>query len=168
MSRMRDAPGLVERHLMQLAELDGVGTEIYIEQEPGSSGKTVIEHYIKLLANRAVRGDPVTGPKIERAKLLSAKAAAGKVKVVEGTWLSDFFDECDAFPMGSHDDQVDAVSGALARLFGGSYDTAIAYFEQRNADPAHQKYVNEYMAELNGDAVDKYLDELNGTKKEDS
>lgn len=161
LQRMRDAPGLVEKRLVQVAEMDGQGTEIYIEQEPGSAGKTVIEHYIKLLANRAVRGDQVTGPKIERAKLLSAKAAAGKIKVVEGLWLGDFFDECDAFPMGSHDDQVDAVSGALARLFGGSYDTAIAYFE-RSATPQSQKAADDYLEYINGPAVDDYLKSLQG------
>ena len=31
-------------------------------------------------------------------------------------WLGDFGDEVEAFPNGSHDDQVDALSGAFSKL----------------------------------------------------
>lgn len=41
------------------------------------------------------------------------------MKLVRGTWINSFLDECELFPLGAHDDQVDAASGALAEL--GSY-----------------------------------------------
>jgi predicted phage terminase large subunit-like protein len=45
--------------------------------------------------------------------LTTSAAEAGNIRLVQGAWISDFLDEADAFPNGSHDDQVDAVSGAF-------------------------------------------------------
>ena len=36
----------------------------------------------------------------------------GNMVMVNGVWLTDFLDELESFPQGSHDDQVDALSGA--------------------------------------------------------
>jgi predicted phage terminase large subunit-like protein len=35
---------------------------------------------------------------------------------VRGAWNEDFFSELESFPEGSHDDQVDAASGAFKKL----------------------------------------------------
>jgi predicted phage terminase large subunit-like protein len=51
--------------------------------------------------------------KVERASIWSYRAEQGKVYLVEGSWNDAFVDECVAFPMGLHDDRVDAVSLAV-------------------------------------------------------
>jgi hypothetical protein len=38
------------------------------------------------------------------------------VRIVRAPWVADFNAECDLFPMGKHDDQVDAASGAFNKL----------------------------------------------------
>lgn len=51
--------------------------------------------------------------KITRASPWLARAEQGKVKVVRGAWNAAWLDEVCAFPEVRHDDQVDAVSGAV-------------------------------------------------------
>lgn len=115
--RLRATPGAVERAIRQTAELDGTGTLIYLEQEPGASGKSVVASYRRLLDGYAFRGVRSTGDKVTRAQPLSAQAEAGNVKLVRGGWIREALEEVVAFPAeGLHDDQVDAMSGALSQL----------------------------------------------------
>lgn len=120
--RVRERPRGVEHLIRQTAELDGTGVDLWIEQEPGASGVNTIDHYSReVLKGFAVRGQRATGSKVERANPLSAAAEAGNVRLVRGAWINIFLDELQSFPLGAHDDQVDAASGAMAKLnaFGG-------------------------------------------------
>lgn len=114
---MRGRPREVKRLVRQTAELDSLGVEIYMEQEPGSSGVSVIDDYRQLLDGFAFRGVPSTGNKEVRANPASSQAEAGNVRLLRGPWVSDFLAELEQFPDPSvHDDQVDAFSGAMAML----------------------------------------------------
>ena len=125
---VRVTPDGVEALIKQTAQRDGKQVPIVIEQEPGSSGKTVVSHYQRrVLVGWAVRGDKVTGPKLTRARPVSAAAEAGNLKIVQGPWVADWFDEAEAFPQGSHDDQVDAVSGAFAALSSSAWGVTEYY-----------------------------------------
>ena len=117
--RMRGTPAEVESLIKQTAMMDGLGTQIYIEQEPGASGVNTIYHYVtKVLGDYAVRGQRATGSKVERAGPVSSQAEVGNVKFLRGPWIGPFLDEIEAFPLGGHDDQVDGLSGAFMRLRG--------------------------------------------------
>jgi predicted phage terminase large subunit-like protein len=119
--RRRLNPGGVEGFVKATAEEDGKGVEVRLEQEPGSSGKAVVERYEReVLKGYVVRGKPSTGDKVERAKPFSAAVYNGNVNLVRGPWLSDYLDELEAFPAGGHDDMVDATSGAFDAVQGGS------------------------------------------------
>jgi predicted phage terminase large subunit-like protein len=111
--RDRLAPHDVEELVKETAYKDGRHVSIYIEQEPGSSGLYVIEHFAQLLKGFAVRGHRTTGSKVLRANPVSAHAQRGAIKLVRGPWINDFLDELEMFPGGTHDDQVDALSGAF-------------------------------------------------------
>ncbi len=111
--RARLAPHDVEELVKETANRDGRYVSIYFEQEPGSSGLYVIEHFAQLLRGFAVRGNKSTGSKVLRANVPSAHAQRGQIKLVRGPWISDFLDELEMFPGGKHDDQVDALSGAF-------------------------------------------------------
>jgi predicted phage terminase large subunit-like protein len=64
--------------------------------------------------------------KVTRARLLEARAAGGKViRPVDAPWWSEFAAEALFFPAGAHDDQVDALSGAVR--IGGTGATAISW-----------------------------------------
>jgi len=114
--RVRKKPGDVEALIRQTAQMDGIETQIYMEQEPGSSGKGVIATYAKLLAGYAFYGIPSSGSKTVRAQPFSAAASRGDVKVVNAVWLNAFLSELELFPNGVHDDQVDSASECYAQL----------------------------------------------------
>lgn len=104
----------------QTAELDGHGVAIWVEQEPGSGGKESAEVSVRNLAGFNVHAEPVTGAKEVRAAPFAAQCEAGNVRLVRGEWCSTFIDELTSFPSGAHDDQVDAVAGAFAKLTLGA------------------------------------------------
>lgn len=115
--RFRKRPEGVESEIRQAAELDGIRIPIWIEQEPGSSGKNTIANYQRsVLPQFRVKGERSTGSKAERAGPASSKAEARLVKLLRGEWIPAFLDEVEAFPNGAHDDQVDALSGAFKQL----------------------------------------------------
>jgi predicted phage terminase large subunit-like protein len=114
--RLRGSPRQVEEVVRQTAEEDGPDVQVWMEQEPGSSGVAVIDHYRRLLAGCTFQGQRSTGSKADRAAPLAAQAEGGNVKLLRGAWNKDFLDELEAFPFGKHDDQVDAASLALAQL----------------------------------------------------
>jgi len=119
--RFRGTPADNERRIQQIADTDGPKVQIRMEQEPGSSGADTIDHYARrVLAGYSFKGDRPTGPKTERAAIWASAAEQGNVWLVRGAWNTAFIDEAEAFPLGSHDDQIDAVSGAIRFLAGNS------------------------------------------------
>lgn len=129
--RGRWSPIRVENAMTQVAALDrkfaddyGIRRfEIMIEQEPGSSGKAIIDHYVRnVLLGYPAFGDRVTGPKEERARPWAAAVARKFVYLVLGTeegsatWIEPFRQEHRQFPQGEHKDQVDAAGGAFDRI----------------------------------------------------
>lgn len=114
--RVRASPASVERLVAQTAALDGRAVSVWIEQEPGSAGKNTISTYTRLLAGFDVRGERSTGPKEEYIKPFSAQCEAGNVKLVRGDWIGAWLDEAEAYPLGAHDDQLDATSKAAMHL----------------------------------------------------
>lgn len=54
--------------------------------------------------------------KLTRALPWIALADAGKLYLVSGDWNTAFVSEAEEFPLGRHDDMIDAVSGAYALL----------------------------------------------------
>ena len=111
MEHFQEGPGGNERRVRRTAEIDGRDVEIYLEQEPGSAGKDVVDHYqSKVLKGYTVHPDKPTGDKVVRAKPWCAKAERGKVHLVRGEWNRAFLAEVSTFPEGKKD-QVDAVSG---------------------------------------------------------
>ena len=114
--RMRGTPQQVQQLVHYTAEQDGRDVAIYMEQEPGSAGVTVISHYLRLLCGFSFHGQRSTGSKADRAQPFAAQAEGGAVKLLRGRWNKDFLDEAEMFPFGTKDDQIDAASLALAKL----------------------------------------------------
>lgn len=115
------SPAGVENAVVTTAQKDSPRVEIYIEQEPGSSGKLLVQAYkgIKELQGYTVKGIPV-GPqdKVIRAQPFLAAVEVGKVSFLEAPWNKSFLDEYDDFPSGEHDDQVDTCAMGYAALSG--------------------------------------------------
>jgi len=116
-TRDRLTPLGVDRLVKRIAESDGRQVNVFMEQEPGSSGVRTIDHFRRtVLPGWQFRPHKTTGSKEVRANPVSSMAEAGNVHVVRGGWTEAFFDELEAFPNGEHDDQVDALSGAFLML----------------------------------------------------
>lgn len=54
--------------------------------------------------------------KYSRAMAWAARAADGRLAICAGPWNREFMDEALVFPYGKHDDQIDAISGAVKLL----------------------------------------------------
>ncbi len=104
------------RIIRQTAELDGQAVRIHGPQDPGAAGKDAALAFTRLLAGYAVKTEPVSGDKSVRADPFSAQVNAGNVRLVRGAWNRAFIEELRTFPLGTHDDQVDAVADAFNEL----------------------------------------------------
>lgn len=114
--RQRSGPGAVEALVRQVAQIDGETVPIVMEQEPGSGGKLFTAALIRSLGGWPITAVPASGDKVTRAMPWLAQAQAGNVKLLRGKWNADMLDETAAFPIGAHDDIIDAISGAFAKL----------------------------------------------------
>lgn len=117
MVRFRDTSLRNSELIRATALSDGIGTVIWMEEEPGSSGKDSIDVYRRgVLPEFNFRGDKVTGSKSDRAGPFASQVEAGNVVLVRAEWNNDLINELSVFPDGTHDDIVDACSGAYNKL----------------------------------------------------
>lgn len=110
----------VEHLIAQTALEDGPLVTVRMEQEPGSSGKALVDQFARyVLPGYDFQGIRSTGDKITRARPFSAAVANGNVRLVRAHWLTDWLDELSSFPeAAAHDDQVDSAVGAFTFLTG--------------------------------------------------
>jgi len=125
--RTRSSPAAVENLIRKTAEMDGKAVPIWMEQEPGASGVNTIAYYARVLLGYNFHGFRNTGSKEVRANPVSSQAEAGNIKLVRGNWIGPFLDEAESFPMGDHDDQVDAVAGAFEHIIPVAQDAVLIY-----------------------------------------
>lgn len=132
--RARLGPAETEMLVASTVKADGRPVQQYMEQEPGSSGKSSIAYFTRLLRGYSFRGVRSTGSKEERARpwssqwMAGGKGEVGNVKVKRATWNADYLEEHEVFGQpGVHDDQVDASSGAFNELALGKRRTARAW-----------------------------------------
>ena len=118
--RFRKSTGTRDTLMQQTAQIDGVALEQGVEQEPGSAGKAVVEYLARtVFKGHTFTGIPSTGDKVTRAGPFSSAVEKRLVRLVRGDWNRDFLYEAERFPSaGTHDDQIDACSGAFAKLGG--------------------------------------------------
>lgn len=110
----------VEQLVQQTAAEDGPSVAIRMEQEPGSSGKALVDQYARyVVPGHDFLGLRSTGDKVTRARPFAAAVANGNVRILRGPWLTDWLDELSTFPeAANHDDQVDSATGAFGYLTG--------------------------------------------------
>lgn len=135
----RKTPLEIERLVRTKAERDsneggGRGsTVIWMEEEPGASGKNTIQMYGRyVLLGFPFFGDKPSGGKIERARPASSACENGAIWLVRGTWTKKFINELVAFPVGQHDDMVDSFTGAFSKIATGAM-IGVNYKEQASA-----------------------------------
>jgi predicted phage terminase large subunit-like protein len=90
----------------------------WIETEAGIAGEERTAELVRALQTLGltVYTERPTGSKVIRAEPLAAKAEAGNIVLGPGAWRDAFRAEAADFPNGKHDDQIDSVTGAAAKL----------------------------------------------------
>lgn len=119
--RLRARPSMVLDAIVRMAIRDGRSTVVWLPQDPGQAGKAQVDAIIRdpRLQGFTVRTAPETGSKFVRAQPVSAKAEHGLICLKRAVWNTAFLDEHEAFTETgdhAHDDQVDALSGAMGVL----------------------------------------------------
>lgn len=119
--RFRQSPAHTEIVLRRAAISDDLyRATTWLEQEPGSSGIIAVDHMIgTVLAGHPAFADRKDRSKADRARPLAAATARKRVRLLRAPWNGLLIDELVAFPFGGHDDQVDALSGAFAKITDG-------------------------------------------------
>lgn len=112
------SPGNRDAVICATAAKDGPEVAIWIEQEPGSGGKAQVHDLVRKLAGYSVRGHASTGDKLTRATPFAAQMEVGNVTFLKAPWNKALEEEMLAFPTGKHDDSVDGLSLAFAKLAG--------------------------------------------------
>jgi predicted phage terminase large subunit-like protein len=118
--RARVKSDKVEKLIAQTAYEDGHTVAIRMEQEPGSSGKALVDQYARyVVPGYDFQGIRSTGDKLTRARPFAAAIVNGNVRLVRASWLTEWLDELSSFPESAmHDDQVDSAVGAFSFLTG--------------------------------------------------
>jgi len=102
--------------ITRTAESDGHQCWQLFPIDPGSAGVDAARAMVRLLPGYRTRAERVTGPKTTRAEPFAAAVGGGAVKLLRAPWNMAFRHELASFPLGAHDDQVDAASDAFTDL----------------------------------------------------
>lgn len=119
-SAFRASYHLREKLILEQATMDGIATQIELEQEPGSGGRESLEASVSNLVGFIVKWSYPTGHKIDRWQPAAIQAEAGNIILVDdGSW------SCDEFVAELHnsdgtnntyDDYTDALAAAIRGL----------------------------------------------------
>lgn len=116
--------------IIQTALDDGSDVGVAIEANGTQLGYYDDIRQDRRMMGRLVVPDKPEGSKEMRASIWGSRLEDGIIYVVRGEWNQALWDEMDAFPNGEHDDQVDAVSGAVGLMaWQGPTDQMVVYDE---------------------------------------
>jgi predicted phage terminase large subunit-like protein len=122
---LRRGPAEVMAAMKQAAAMDGRECLVGMWRDPGQAGLVDEEFTRRELFGWPVEAIAARQDKTTYARVWSPLARAGRLRVVRREYLPELFATLEAFPVGNHDDDVDAISGAMQVLSGGGF--AIGY-----------------------------------------
>jgi predicted phage terminase large subunit-like protein len=136
---------------------DGAEVEQGIEVSGQQGG-----YFQELQRDEALAGVPISGVdprkvgnKEVRANVWASRIEDGLVAMVRAPWNDDFIAEALAFPRGQHDDQVDAVSGAVQML-----PAVVAFSDVPQAPDVRSRW--DAFGEIGGAGFSEMARELSG------
>jgi predicted phage terminase large subunit-like protein len=115
-TRFRDGYQQVQDAIVSTARTDGHAVIVSLPIDPGQAGKSQVGVISSRLAGFRVFASREAGAKLSRAIPVAAQLDAGHLSIKRAGWNRAFLDELAAFPGGSKDDQVDALSRAFNTL----------------------------------------------------
>lgn len=105
-SRIRASAGERDTFIRAVAEKDGMGVSVAVENSMDS--KDAVDN-LKVILNglRKVIPQNISIDKVARAGYVEPIFEAGNVHILRGSWNLEWLQEVKEFPSGKHDDQVD-------------------------------------------------------------
>lgn len=118
----KGSPDEVSAAIRQYAQTDK-NTFTTLPDDPGQAGTWQAQAISKQLRGQRFEFTPESGDKITRAQPFAAQVNVGNVRMLRGDWNQDLIAELRSFPMGAHDDMVDACSRAYNTMVNrGTYN----------------------------------------------
>jgi predicted phage terminase large subunit-like protein len=114
--RVRVAPADLNEFVAATARQDGEQVRVGLPRDPGQAGAYQTLQLTRALAGFSVQCTPEVKSKVSRAQPVATQIEYGHVTLRRASWNSAFLDELAAFPDGTKDDQVDALSRAFSML----------------------------------------------------
>ena len=123
----------VEKLIVHTAKQDRIECTVKGFQDPGGAGKNEIENFKRILSGFDVVSEKICVDKATSAKPASAQSEAGNIKMLKNCRNKDeFYYEAENFPESSHDDIIDAFTGAFNYLSAKRVDDFTDDFIPRN------------------------------------
>ena len=94
---------------------NGYDNRSIMEVEPKASGISVCQEIKRETGLNVVLGPAPKDSKTVRANSVTAFCEAGRVVLVDGSWVPGFLDQLTTFPNASHDDMADILVNAIRR-----------------------------------------------------
>jgi predicted phage terminase large subunit-like protein len=113
--RMRGRPDEIRNLVRTVAEADTRETKVALPEDPGQAGADQVQSYIEMLSGFRVEAVRMSGSKELRADAVASQCNVGRIGMLRAAWNGALIDELGAFPLGPHDDQVDALSLAFTQ-----------------------------------------------------
>jgi predicted phage terminase large subunit-like protein len=113
--RIRARPHKVREFFAAKVKADGTRTAQWLPEDPGQAGKEQLQSYVSMMRGYSVHGLRMTGSKEVRARPFAAQFNAGNVVIMRAPWNAAYLEELGSFPIGTHDDWVDASSLAFTQ-----------------------------------------------------
>ena len=110
-----DFPELV-KFIPQYVQSFQYGTNSRIVIEPKANGLSIIQQLRSSTHLNIVEGRVPKDDKITRANSVSAIIESRRVRLVDGTYVSDYLDKVSVFPNGTHDESTDTTVMAIEDL----------------------------------------------------
>jgi predicted phage terminase large subunit-like protein len=102
--------------VLTVTQADGHGCKVWLRRDPAQAGAHQADSYIRMLSGYPVAAERMSGNKVTRADAAASQANIGRIALVRASWNAAFVEELASFPVGLHDDQVDALSLAFSKL----------------------------------------------------
>ncbi|MHC2992069.1 hypothetical protein OB13_10860 [Pontibacter sp. HJ8] len=108
-------PDLI-KELPAFAKRNGYSSQSKIHIEPKASGKSTIQTLKRETSLNIVEAPAPDADKEVRVNGISPFVEAGRVVLIDGSYIDNFLGQCAAFPLGAHDDMVDDLVQAIERV----------------------------------------------------
>lgn len=122
LERDRLDPGGVEDLMKATAERDGTSCPMWVEQDPGSGGKTDVYNIARKFSKYPVMIHRPSKDKLTKGLPFSAACKNGMVYFIKGQYLNTCYHELETFDNDGKkkDDQWDSITGGYNQLAEGS------------------------------------------------